>query len=219
MNTLHTFGCSFTGPYETSGSYPAFTEYKKYKGGKFPKIWPELLSERLNLKLNNSAKGGSSNYQIFQSFCDNVEKLRKGDIVIIGWTYKERFRLVNYLSGEFQTIGPGFKTKPLDNISTNTVDEILLNRCHETWVEEIRSWEKIINKLCINLKIQVLFWSFDSDVDESMLNYKLLEIGAETVFIETNGKINDHHFGEQGHKVQCNHFLHLLGKSDKKKLI
>jgi len=212
MNTLHTFGCSYTGFYETSSNSPHFIKYKEYKGGKYPKIWPELLSEELNLKLNNPAEGGSSNYDIFQSLCDNVDKFQKGDVIIVGWSYKERFRLASYTSGIFKKVGPNFDIKQLDNITANTVEEILFNRSHNTWVEEIRSWEKIIKKLCASLEIQILFWSFDLDIGEDDFKYRLIKSGAETIAIETEGKIDDHHLGEQGHKVQCDYFLCLLNK-------
>lgn len=219
MNTLHTFGCSYTGFYETSSNRPEFIRYKEYKGGKYPKIWPELLAEKLNFKLNNPAEGGSSNYEIFQSFCDNVEKFQEGDIVIIGWSHKERFRLVDYFDGTFQKVGPGFKTGHLYNITANTVDEILFNRCHIQWVEEIYSWEKLIRRLCTSLKVQVLFWSFDSDIAKDSLNYDLRLIGAETIATETKGEINDGHFGEKGHKVQYEYFLKVLDNLNNKKLI
>lgn len=219
MNTLHTFGCSYTAFYETSSNRPDFIKYKEYKGGKYPKIWPELLSEKLNLRLNNPADGGSSNYDIFQSLCDNVDKFQKGDVIIVGWSYKERFRLVSYSDRMFRKVGPNFDIGHLDNITANTVEEILFNRCHSTWVEEIRSWEKIIKKLCASLEIQVLFWSFDPDIGEKNFKYRLVKLGAETIAIETKGKINDHHLGEQGHRVQCNHLLYLLNKLTNKELI
>ena len=218
MNALHTFGCSYTAAYETSGNRAEFVKYKEYRGGNYPKIWPELLSEKLNLKLNNTAIGGSSNYEIFQSFCDNVEKLRKKDVVIIGWSYKERFRLVDYSNGAFIKVGPGFDAQ-LYNITGNTVDEILFNRAHEKWLEEIYSWEKIIRKLCNSLKVQLLFWTFDSDIYKDSLDYCLRQLGAETITMETRGKVDDTHYGEQGHRVQCEYFFQLLNNLNIKKLI
>jgi hypothetical protein len=95
MNTLHTFGCSYTAHFENNNGRSQYEDYKKFRGGTYPKIWPELLSEKMGLKLNNPSAGGSSNYEIFQSFCDIVPKLNEGDVVVIGWSYKERYRLVD----------------------------------------------------------------------------------------------------------------------------
>ena len=210
MNTLHTFGCSYTAYFETSDNTFQFTEYKKYRGGKYPKTWPELLSEKLNLNLNNVGRGGSSNYEIFQTFCDNIEKFKEGDVVFIGWSHKERFRLVNFSDGTFVKYTSASDFYPY-NISKNTIDELLFNRTHEKWVEEIYSWDKIIRKLCDSLKVQVVIWSFDPTIYKDSLGYDLRQIGAESIRTETQGKVDDNvHYGEQGHKVQCDYFLQLL---------
>ena len=68
MNTLHTFGCSYTAYFENNNGRSQYEEYKKFRGGFYPKVWPELLSEKLGMELNNTAIGGSSNYEIFQLF-------------------------------------------------------------------------------------------------------------------------------------------------------
>ncbi len=218
MNTLHTFGCSYTAAYETSGNRAEYIKYKEYRGGSYPKIWPELLSEKLNLKLNNTAVGGASNYEILQSFCDNVEKFQEGDIVIIGWSYKERFRVVDYFDGTFVKVGAGYAAE-LYNISKNTIEEILFNRAHEKWLEEIQSWEKAIRRLCYSSKVQLVFWSFDSNIYKDSLDYDLRQLGAETITMETRGKVPDTHYGEQGHRIQSEYFFQLLNNLNNKKLI
>lgn len=218
MNTLHTFGCSHTARFETSGNRAEYIKYKEYRGGSYPKIWPELLSEKLNLKLNNAAVGGASNYEILQSFCDNVEKFQEGDIVIIGWSYKERFRVVDYFDGTFVKVGAGYNAE-LYNISINTINEMLFNRAHEKWLEEIQSWEKAIRRLCNSSKVQLVFWSFDSNIYKDNLDFDLVQLGAETIATETKGEIDDAHYGEKGHKVQYEYFLQILNNLNDKKLV
>jgi len=218
MNTLHTFGCSYTARFETSGNLAQYIKYKEYRGGSYPKIWPELLSEKLNLKLNNAAVGGASNYEILQAFCDNVDKFQEGDIVIIGWSYIERFRVVDYFDGTFVKVGAGYAAE-LYNISKNTIDEMLFNRAHEKWLEEVQSWEKAIRKLCNSLKVQLVFWSFDSNIYKDNLDFDLVQLGAETIAAETGGKVHDMHYGEKGHIVQYEYFLQLLNKLNNKTLI
>lgn len=218
MNTLHTFGCSHTACFETSVDRAEFIKYKEYRGGSYPKIWPELLSEKLNLKLNNAAVGGASNYEILQSFCDNVEKFQEGDIVIIGWSYKERFRVVDYFDGKFVKVGAGYNAE-LYNISINTINEMLFNRAHEKWLEEIQSWEKAIRRLCNSSRVQLVFWSFDSNIYKDKLDFDLVQLGAETIATETKGEIDDAHYGEKGHRVQYEYFLQILNNLNDKKLI
>jgi hypothetical protein len=210
INTLHAFGCSYTAHFENNAMRKEYLDYKEYRGGHFPKIWSELLSEKLGLELNNVAIGGSSNYEIFQSFCDNVQRFKKGDTVIIGWSYKERFRLVDDTMGTFTRMGPGFYPY-IPGISNSTVDEIFVNRSHTKWLDEVRSWEKVIKKLCEVMGIRLLIWSFDHTFQEhDGFHSKMLLLGAETIHKETNGKINDQHFGEKGHITQCNYFLEVL---------
>lgn len=208
MNTLHTFGCSFTAPFD-----PARKEYKDYmdfRGGTFPKIWPELLSKKMGLKLSNQGVGGSSNYDIFQSFCDNVDKIKKGDVVIISWSFKERFRIVNEKYDLFVKIGTGYEVV-VPNISKNTINEILCNRMDQKWCEEVYSWEKVIKKLSELIGFKLFFWSLDDSFKEHNGLIMLFgEIGAETINAETNGVVPDFHFGEIGHQVQCDYFYGVL---------
>lgn len=209
MNTLHTFGCSYTAGYDTFFRIE-YCNYRKFKGGTYPKIWAELLSEKLSLDLNNYGIGASSNYEIFQTFCDNVDQLKEKDVVIIGWSFKERFRLVNDQYNDFIRIGPGYSVK-LPNISQNTIDEICVNRMNERWIDEIYSWEKLIKKLCETIGVKLLIWSFDGTFLEHRGMRNILEdMGAQTITEETNGEIEDLHFGELGHIIQSNYFHDIL---------
>jgi len=210
MNTLHAFGCSYTALFENNSGRSQYEDYKKFRGGTYPKIWSELLSEKLGMKLNNVAMGGSSNYEIFQSFCDNVYKLNEGDIVVIGWSFKERFRLVDYTLGTFTRLGPGFYPF-IPGVSNNTIDEMFVNRTHTKWLDEVYSWEKVIKKLCEVMGVKLLIWSFDSTFPEhDGFQGRLLNFGATTIFGETDGKVPDQHFGEKGHIVQFQYFLDVL---------
>ena len=86
-NTLHTFGDSYT---------------EGQRGGNLPKSWSEILGEKLNMEVKNYGIGGNSNPQIFDDVCNKSHEFNKGDIVIINWTYKDRFR---WASTEFHENG------------------------------------------------------------------------------------------------------------------
>ena len=47
------------------------------------------------MNLKNTAKGGNSNYQIFFDFCENVDDINEGDIVLIGWALIGKFIVVD----------------------------------------------------------------------------------------------------------------------------
>jgi len=208
MNTLHTFGCSFTSFFVEGRK--EYKDYMDFRGGTFPKIWPELLSEKMGVNLSNNGVGGSSNYDIFQSFCDNLVNIKKDDIVIIGWSFKERFRLVNEDLDLFIKVDAGFKVI-LPDVSKNTINEMLVNRTNKKWCEEVHSWEKVIKKLSELIGFKLFIWSLDGTFPEhNGLTQLFGDIGVETIYKETNGLIYDFHFGERGHKVQADYFYDIL---------
>jgi hypothetical protein len=200
-----------------------FKYYKEYRGGVFPKSWSELLSNQLNLELKNMAVFGQSNYDIFDMFCKCAEQIQKDDIVIIGWGYVQRFRLVDKTTNSFVTIRPNqFKSEHINNpallngIDINVVNSILNNRTNTEWVTEIYSWENLINLLSKYIGFKIVYWTFDTILNKSYYistnNFRedLIKRGAEDITWETNGKLVDDNFGENGHHIQFNYFLNHI---------
>ena len=71
-----------------------YKEYYKYLNGEpFPKIWPQLLAEKLNADLVCLGLDGACNYTIFDKFCGYVDNINEDDLVIIGWSFIERYRI------------------------------------------------------------------------------------------------------------------------------
>lgn len=200
-----------------------FKYYKEYRGGTFPKSWSELLSKELNLQLKNLAVKGQSNYDIFEMFCKCVDQIKSGDIVIIGWSYIQRFRLVDKATNSFISVRPN-QFKPhhvnlplmLDGIDINTIDTILENRKNSEWIYEVSNWEIVINLLSKYIGFNVFYWTFDESLQKSYyisckdFRNHLLSIGAEDFTIESNGILNDNNFGEKGHIVQFQYFLNYF---------
>lgn len=200
-----------------------FKYYKEYRGGVFPKSWSELLSNELNLELKNMAVFGQSNYDIFDMFCKCVEQIKKNDIVIIGWGYVQRFRLVDEITNSFVTIRPNqFKPEHINNpallngIDINVVNSLLNNRTNTEWVTEIYGWENVINLLSKLIGFKIIYWTFDSTLNKphyistNDFRIDLIKRGAEDITWETNGKLIDDNFGEKGHLVQFNYFLNHI---------
>ena len=68
MKNMYVFGCSHTEVFREESS-DEYVQYKKYKGGVFPKTWSELLSEKMECNLINKGKGASGNDFIFHNIC------------------------------------------------------------------------------------------------------------------------------------------------------
>lgn len=243
MRTLWTFGCSFTADY-----YPVdnpliktkYDDYKKWKGGTLPKIWPTLLSEKLNYELKNKGWGGDSNYGIVFKFLEVCEQIKKDDIVIFGWTHVARFQAANFLINSFQQILPSIYEYPETNLSQNTIKEILLNRTHNLWITELHHWIKFINLYLTNIESHVYHWTSDDNIfnkkteivnDEQFIvvqdpnfsfNDNIMSYISHVnridfkemskIIHETNGQVDDQHFGEYGHIHQSEYFYNHIMK-------
>ena len=79
MNKLHTFGCSYTQDF-IDNKIDAYIDYCNFRGGTFPLTWSEVLSSKLNFSLKNYGRSGGGNNLIFQTLCNNIEKIEKGDL-------------------------------------------------------------------------------------------------------------------------------------------
>lgn len=246
MSTLWTFGCSFTANYDPIEGlhYPfenIFDKYKAYRGGNFPKIWPELLSEKLKMDLMNCAKGGSSNYKILNQFFDVCDIIEKNDIVIFGWTSVLRFRVANFSEDIFNEILPNNTNFSGDDVSTSALNEIVYNRSHILWVNEVRNWIRMINVFAESKGFEVYHWTSDETIFDQFSTFidekKYIIIDESTnetgktnllghinmpmfyngelkgrIRDETNCLISDDHQGEFGHKIQCEYFYNHIKK-------
>jgi hypothetical protein len=197
--------------------------YSQYRKGIFPKTWSELLSEKLNLHLRNYAIGGQSNYDIFEWFCKLSTSIQKDDVVIIGWSDIENFRIVNQSDGEFITARPGALKYVnqhgfLNGINLTTINELHNNRINKVWGSEVFNWENLINLLSKTIGFKIYYWTFDKKIHKpyyiggntSDLYEHLKGLGAETITLETKNELNDNQFGEKGQQIQYEYFLNHL---------
>jgi hypothetical protein len=215
MNKLFTFGCSYTALY-VNNNIPNYLKYREYKGGFYPKTWSELLSEKLNLKLINYGISGSGNDLIFEKFCEKSDELCKGDTLIIEWSYHTR---VNF---QF-------------DVESDIFDKIRVGRNQDYYKDQFLKFEKVIDLLCKYIGVNVFYWSGDWEViyrlpKEKLYNKKYLlcdkhlsnkyeqytpftsvfELGGQTIQMESNGLIDDLHFGESAHKIMADLFYNHI---------
>jgi hypothetical protein len=214
MGTVWTFGDSLTEGFK-SGDLWART-YVKWKGY-IPLTYGEIVANNFEYQIINLGKGGSDNYTIFETFCKNVNKFEENDIVIIGWSDIGRFRLCN-INGRWTSIVPNFLNDitNIDNLSQNTVNEILVNRTSDVYIDEVNNWINVIKKSLNGIKL--INWS---TFNQGKINGYFIN-NIELIFNETNGKVNDSHFSEKGQRTVAETIIKLINGTNneiKSKLI
>ena len=214
MKKLWIFGDSFSAPYEHPSNINWSNKYIEWKGYS-PNIFSKLLSNNLNLELHNLALGASSNSTIFETIYTNAHNINKGDIVIIGWSSQNRFRLSN-IKKEWTNIVPNYTDtykNELPFISKTTLDEILSNRSDEQYLVELFKKINFINWLF--KESTIIHWSMFN----SIINNKIIYDPNHSITAETNSLINDKHYSEAGHIILYNNFLDIIKTPNSIKII
>jgi hypothetical protein len=175
MRTLHLFGDSFTQGHLLDDTFPRYSEWKEFRGGNLPLCWGDLLSNKLGMKMNNHAVAGMSNSEIFQTVCQYSDKFEKGDIVIINWTYPQRFRWVYYYDAQNRYQWKRLSANPENGecISESTRMEIALNKTLPPYIEEVYEQEKLMIQFSKSKGFQLFFWSSDIDIINNLPPEKL----------------------------------------------
>ena len=212
MNTLFTFGCSYTASFE-SDNIGNYLKYKEYRGGTFPKSWPILLSEKIGMNIKNYGIGGTGNQSIFEQFCIHCDEINENDVVIIEWSFIHRYRMALQNSWYHLTLG-----RPTIEKFNEINDTIIENRTNDLYVDEIFNFIKLINQFSKSKKFKVFYWFADDEM-KKRLSKDMIDIekyiswemsirghtsfcGGITIKEETNNVVNDTHFGELGHQIQ-----------------
>jgi hypothetical protein len=194
MAKLWTFGDSFTEsflPKENCRVIHWRHHYIDWKGY-VPKVYGEFLSERIGMKLMNFGMGSWDNYSIFESFCRVAHQIKKGDLVIFGWSDPVRFRMTDS-RGNWHYLTPGYWPEiiTVQYMDRESVDKILANRSNPKYSEEVNMWIQLVNHTLKN--ISVIHWTpFVNDIQAIHLS------GFEMIKDETGGAVNDGHFSESG---------------------
>lgn len=236
-NTLWTFGCSFTADWHPLGNTPPnnYDKYKIWRGGTLPKVWPTILGECIGYNVKNLGKGASSNDMIFKTLCHNVSDIKKGDIVVVGWTSMLRALFANKYTEQLQDI---LVAQEYPEFDKNFLDYYFVNRSEFAWIEQVYSYIEIINELAKHKEFKVFYWTSDKNIFEyifenfndidntqfifnrTLKNYCLIhyttylnKYGFKTKIIdETKGSVEDCHNGEIGHKIQAKIIYNHLKK-------
>ena len=197
-NKLWTFGCSFTAEYDPIGGiHPPFENnfdrYYKFRGNNFPDTWTTVLANKIGYNPMNCAFGGSSNYGILNQFIEVCDLIKKDDIVIINWTYIDRFRWA--AMPPFTPPNTAFPFwKKISSSTLNDKDikeqtriDIIQNRVsYDLYVEEVYDYQKIIDLLSKIIGFDVYYWSVDHSIiyslSKEILNQKKYIINDLIIF-------------------------------------
>lgn len=229
-NNLFICGCSFSAGFDYT--HPTYKEYMNYLGGTFPQTWPEILSEKLNLTLQNRAIRASGNENIFHQFCGIVDELKENDILILQWSYRFRYRWPSEDGEIWMNVGPG----DIDGsvMDRNTHEQNVLNRDKKVYRDVVKDYMKIIDTICECKKVKLFYWAAGDIFDynpftekkymlseelhkylDGDLRHYIKNVICENMNIkeETNDKIDDGHNGKIGHEVQAQLFYEYLIKN------
>jgi hypothetical protein len=218
MNTLYTFGCSYTQDFEKV--YPDDAQLKyvdEFLNGIMPPSWPKVLSKLLGYDCINTSRGGIGNETIFENVCKMSPNFKKGDMVIIQWTENYRFRWPNP-DGHWVNQLSNWDNK-IPTLSQTTRDEILIIRDHPLYRKELYNYHTLIEQLASSVGFDIYYWSMGENIitelpkdkkflltdkfDKITYNYPKYfgKMNAQTIIQETNGVNSDGHYGKGGHEI------------------
>lgn len=205
MNKLFVFGDSF--------SYNYKLELKN--------SWPKLLANKLNLELNLLSNPGASNFQIYLTVIDTLEKISKNDLVIIctSWNDRHYVPLFNYGISAADII-----QKQNKNLKLNSIENFYIENFNE---EKAYLFHKKIFKTLFSLlkkwDINFFYWNlmdFDLEFYENLIYTKDNSVEFfydwfdvdESMWLESEiaGEFGDKHLGINGSKVISEYFYEKI---------
>ena len=221
---LWVFGDSFSTPFSKFKREwcPTVTDYLNTKKST-PMYYGEILSEKLGLTLKNESCSGASNQTIFHTLINFIDLIKKEDIVIIGWSHIERFRvskLGNWWYDVKITDTQGKIPKYLDGLfEQDSLSQLLVNRyTNDIFFTEATDYMKIINKAFPDNKVYNWTWVWPTLSEGKIYEksyYSSLSLphrAYTTIDKETNGKFKDIHYSEVGHQELSEDLLNLITK-------
>ena len=161
------------------------------------------------------SNGGCSNYSILHTYIKNIDKIKSNDILIFGWTQPIRFRIASKRNDFYDVIiAVAPYMKEFIDVSIDTLNDITINRStHSIYWDELIDYINIINKSSKESSIFHWTWveptkEIETNIYESKFYQLLLPFKKyKTVREETNGKVDDFHYGEVGHSELANDLL------------
>ena len=202
MKKLWIIGDSFSSDFYEPTDEPdswknLYCDYKGYN----PKFFGHFVSEDLNMDYEILTKGIFDNYKMIELFVDNMDRFNEGDIISFGWTATSRLRFVNESTNQWEVINArGMTGDVFQGMTVSTLSEIAANRDHKLYLKELIKLTKLINKSLPN--VSIIHWTWTNN---SYFHY-------ERISDETENKLNDLHWSENGHRQFADWFIGVHNK-------
>jgi hypothetical protein len=214
------------------------TDYTKWLGRIGNPFYVEL-SKQLGLEWCLRAQGGHSNQQQFKRLLSDLHKITKDDTIIFQFSHFVRFEVP--LKKDDKWISDGWQKGGDLVFEQSEYQHFYLTHINfGEWfmIETINQIITLLNYIQTNIGAKVYMWSYDN-IDDTLNEYtKLAEqpnlitfqiddetynhLAGVTNFInrneylvikhETNGVVDDMHFGELGHKLMYENILKFVKK-------
>jgi hypothetical protein len=165
-----------------------------------------MLADKLNIPLLNRGIGGADNYTIFDSIIKEIDNIKPGDTVVVGWTSAVRGRAV--LNDKFVSLHIGGSLS-IPDLSDQSVIELLNNRDSSLYMDEVMGWTRLLKHAFRDNKI--IFWSaFPEYKDRGLLDPSYWANKTYSIHDETGGAIPDGHPSESGCLLLSDLFYNCL---------
>jgi len=197
MGNCYFFGDSFTSMLVLDSPW-----YMKYKNRNqlTEYRWTDLISKFFEMENKNFGLDGSDNQTICDTIIETIPKMKKGDNCFIISTvptrikgYDNKLQKISYINSENIHESYELLKNNIDyNIDKNSHEAILnyIISCINPYISE---WDVYYNNIFKNITnvLQIL------GINTFYTDYKIWN-EFETISKETNGKINDNHWSENG---------------------
>ena len=183
-------------------------------------IWPGILADKLNLKLQTSAHAGQCNWVSILQFIDKRDEFKPGDKVIFEFTFFDRFNI-------YPTRAQIIDIKEFIIKNKGTLTE--LNK--DIRENNIKWFKKHVYDWCVSNDIEIYFWSIEGQVHIDFIKYNAIinlvpapnsttENPNYSFYTKWQDTLpeqwlhdNDRHFNELGHSVLASYFYEVITNS------
>ena len=139
MNKLHAFGDSFTYGSDLQDCDNVNNEAPK---GHSLSTWPALIAKSKSMDYVCYAAPGETNQTIVRHFFDNINSIDSNDLVVINWTWINRWDFYNTENNKWEHLRP------------DTSNNIFYKNYTKYFQSEL--WDKLETLKAINLVLSVL---------------------------------------------------------------
>jgi hypothetical protein len=208
MSKLWIFGDSFSAPFTNDDISGFGVPYIKHKGY-VPLIYSDVISRNLTMTHMNFARGGSDNYTILETICDKQNLINNEDLVIVGWSAHNRYRIIN---DQLKWFMVQLHSK-INDYHTNK-QSVLRDESIDT-LKEIESWSNLLRRTFNN---QIIFWTpFNLNIPGVINPRNLIDI--IDIKVETNDAVIDTHYSETTYFELANLLINYMPNDVSKKQI